>query len=942
MANKKISELTAAGALTGAELVELVQSGQNVQSTTQDIANLIPAGSGDVVGPASATDGAPVLFNGTTGKLIKNSTPTGTGNPVLATSPTLSNPVVGTQSPADNSQKAASTAYVDSAIIAATAGLKWKQPVRVSSTVAGTLATSFENGDTMDGVVLATGNRILLRHQADATENGIRVVAASGAPARAIDADTSVELEGAVVAVQEGTSNANTTWTQTTDDIILGTSNIVWAQFGTSVPDADASTKGILKLYPSTSLGTNTDGAPTQNAVKVYADAKVTDALVDGVTTVAPSQNAVVDALALKAPLASPTFTGIPAGPTAAPGTNTTQFATTAFVHSAQIFVNVKDYGAIGDGVTNDYTAIQNAINTGSAVFFPPGDYLVSTGLVGTNDDQQFIGYSGAFIKVTTNIDALTIQADDNIIEGINFIGNGTTGQKGLVMYLSERARVTKCGAFLLDYGFYFKPSAVSTVFGIDVPTPSTVTGCVANQNVSAGMYWEASAEYYDVVACNIYKNTGYGAWIKAGNVSITSSTINANNIGIYVDGIYNSGNTDHGTLVGNKINHNRQCGLWIKSTQYSQHVTGNDIWANIGDGTSGGNFASTGTSFGVYLQSADAINFTGNVIARNKVNLGYDGLTNSLIHGNTFITDSTRTTSHLKSFGFASEKFSINAQNLVNGNAFVGAYTGAVTKKFEPNTTAAKEQGIVTTNNVGTTQTDYVALTSGSTAFDLDGSQNIIYMTTGYSGTFTVRTGRTAQASTIYFNSISSATKAITFATTGSTTITSFTPGATVSSLTVTLNRTGAYHIVPLTGDNYGIFSDSEDYALTSGRVVLAGTNGKLGDDADLTFDGTQLKTAAFATGYVAKTALYTLTASDHTVEVTSGTHTQTLPTAVGITGRIYVITNSGSGTVTVGTTSSQTFVNVTATPTSLSLAQFKFVQVQSNGANWLVISQN
>lgn len=87
----------------------------------------------------------------------------------------------------------------------------------------------------------------------------------------------------------------------------------------------------------------------------------------------------------------------------------------------------------------------------------------------------------------------------------------------------------------------------------------------------------------------------------------------------------------------------------------------------------------------------------------------------------------------------------------------------------------------------------------------------------------------------------------------------------------------------------------------------------------------------------YVAKTALYTLTAADYTVEVTSGTHTQTLPTAVGIAGRVYVITNSGSGTVTVGTTSSQTFVNVTATPTTLTLNQFSTVMVQSNGANWL-----
>lgn len=91
---------------------------------------------------------------------------------------------------------------------------------------------------------------------------------------------------------------------------------------------------------------------------------------------------------------------------------------------------------------------------------------------------------------------------------------------------------------------------------------------------------------------------------------------------------------------------------------------------------------------------------------------------------------------------------------------------------------------------------------------------------------------------------------------------------------------------------------------------------------------------------GYVAKTGTYTLNGNDYTVEVTSGTHTQTLPTAVGITGRTYVITNSGAGTVTIGTTSSQTFVNVTATPTTLTLTQFQTATVQSNGANWLKIS--
>lgn len=51
-----------------------------------------------VVGPASSTDSVPALYDGTTGKLLKNSTPTGTGNPVLATSPTLVTPTLGVAS----------------------------------------------------------------------------------------------------------------------------------------------------------------------------------------------------------------------------------------------------------------------------------------------------------------------------------------------------------------------------------------------------------------------------------------------------------------------------------------------------------------------------------------------------------------------------------------------------------------------------------------------------------------------------------------------------------------------------------------------------------------------------------------------------------------------------------------------------------------------------
>lgn len=123
---------------------------------------------------------------------------------------------------------AATKQYVDNLL----AGLKWKTEVRAATTANGALATAFENGDTLDGVVLATGDRILIKDQTTQTENGIYTVNSSGTPTRATDADSSAELDSATVFVRAGTVNADKAYTQTTDLPTIGSSNIVWVQFG--------------------------------------------------------------------------------------------------------------------------------------------------------------------------------------------------------------------------------------------------------------------------------------------------------------------------------------------------------------------------------------------------------------------------------------------------------------------------------------------------------------------------------------------------------------------------------------------------------------------------------------------------------------------------------------------------------------------------------------
>lgn len=104
--------------------------------------------------------------------------------------------------------QAATKAYVD----LVGAGLAYKDSVVAATTTAGTLASDFENGDTIDGVVLATNDRILIKNQADASENGIYTVNATGAPTRATDADTWNEILSAFVFVTGGTANDDTNW----------------------------------------------------------------------------------------------------------------------------------------------------------------------------------------------------------------------------------------------------------------------------------------------------------------------------------------------------------------------------------------------------------------------------------------------------------------------------------------------------------------------------------------------------------------------------------------------------------------------------------------------------------------------------------------------------------------------------------------------------------
>ena len=107
----------------------------------------------------------------------------------------------------------------------------WKTSVRCATTANGTLSSAYANSSTVDGVTLATGDRVLLKDQTSGSENGIYVVQASGSPVRASDAWSGAELVGASAWVSEGTTNADTIWACTTNaPITINSTSLAWVR----------------------------------------------------------------------------------------------------------------------------------------------------------------------------------------------------------------------------------------------------------------------------------------------------------------------------------------------------------------------------------------------------------------------------------------------------------------------------------------------------------------------------------------------------------------------------------------------------------------------------------------------------------------------------------------------------------------------------------------
>ena len=168
--------------------------------------------------------------------------------------------ITGLGDPSSTSE-AATKNYVDNLV----AGLRTRAVARVASTTNVAISSGLENGDTLDGITLVTGNRVLLKDQSTPSQNGLYTVVASGAASRDTEYDTISELAGQLILVSEGSTHADDLFLCTTDtSATLGSSTISYTQVFpssggtvTSVGLADAgSSEFTVTNSPVTSSGT--------------------------------------------------------------------------------------------------------------------------------------------------------------------------------------------------------------------------------------------------------------------------------------------------------------------------------------------------------------------------------------------------------------------------------------------------------------------------------------------------------------------------------------------------------------------------------------------------------------------------------------------------------------------------------------------------------------
>jgi hypothetical protein len=332
------------------------------------------------------------------------------------------NKITGLGTPTDAAD-AATKAYVD----AVTEGLHIHEAAIAATTANVALSSALENGDTLDGITLATGNRILVKNQSTASENGIYVVQASGQPTRATDFDTASEVDsGDFIFVYSGTVNGGTGWVQTNRPATIGTDAIAFTQF------SGAGTYSAGNGLTLTGTTFTIDTSITQARVADVSDTEIgyLNGVTSAIQTQIDSKLASSTASSTYAPLANPTFTGTVTLPT---GTVTSGMILDGTIAngdinaSAAIALSKLASGTSGQIIVANSSGVPTWVSeTGDVTISDTGVTAIASGVIVDADVNASAAIAQSKISGLTTDLAAKIAKADITAKGVILVGTGS------------------------------------------------------------------------------------------------------------------------------------------------------------------------------------------------------------------------------------------------------------------------------------------------------------------------------------------------------------------------------------------------------------------------------------------------------------------------------------------------------------------------------------
>lgn len=331
----------------------------------------------------------------------------------------------------------ATKGYVDSAL----EGLKPKAAVRAATTADIDLSQDLEDGDIVDGVTLATGDRVLVKDQTAPEDNGIYVVVASGAASRSTDFDSLSpidEINKAYVAVQEGTENAGKLYVQYGEVTTLGTDPINFTFFnsvsglvggnGITVSGSNISVDhdGEGLTFVATQLALELDGSTlskSASGVKVAAG---------GITNTEINASAAIDATKIANGSVSNTEFQYLDGVTSAIQTQLDGKASTTLNNLGTTSINAdllpsadnaRNIGSATLRYTNVYTNNLRSGSGGPRINLSTGEMYDSSNVLSTDFSSRELSISG-LTKVNWSGNTMSLTNTNN--QNINILPQGT------------------------------------------------------------------------------------------------------------------------------------------------------------------------------------------------------------------------------------------------------------------------------------------------------------------------------------------------------------------------------------------------------------------------------------------------------------------------------------------------------------------------------------